>query len=404
MENSNLNCRISYKTVSPATGTPTMALGSSSFRRSGQRDDRRRRLLTDELTNSEEWPASHPHERKGEKQAESCHYGRAEFLEQQLRVLDLVPRRILVLLPLALATAAAIAGVEFAYFFMLEKVSDGLPMIGAFDLATKGSLGGWFGSLLLLATSAMAVLVFMVRRHRIDDYQGRYRIWLWAAAACFLMAADQATNLRDGFRQLMVAWTTTPLMGDGSLWWVMVYVVATAAVGSRLLIDMRSSPFSVATLALAVLTHTAVVAACLGWIPLPDGGCNVMLRAGGEMTGNLLLLVAITVFARHVLLDAEGLLPHHDAEIEEESEEEEAEDAGDEENETASTSNHWRQVDPPHPTPQPTFQRVSTPAVTSSVAASVPPTLNRKLTKGEKKALKERLLRERQERERKGLN
>ena len=79
------------------------------------------------------------------------------------------------------------------------------PGVAAFDLGGKGSLAAWFSSLMLLAASLVAVLVYTVRRHRMDDYRGRYRVWLWAALCWFLMATDAAASLHEGFRDLMTA-------------------------------------------------------------------------------------------------------------------------------------------------------------------------------------------------------
>ena len=44
--------------------------------------------------------------------------------------------------------------------------------ITALEFGTKGSLAGWFSSLVLLAASLVAVVVYTVRRHRMDDYHG----------------------------------------------------------------------------------------------------------------------------------------------------------------------------------------------------------------------------------------
>ena len=112
---------------------------------------------------------------------------------------------------LLLVASAMLAGLEASYAWMLERVAHGGSRVAALDLAAKGSLGCWFSSLLLVAASAAALLVYSVRRHRTDDYQGRYRIWLSAAAVCFLLATDQAASLREAFRDLMIVLTGTPL-------------------------------------------------------------------------------------------------------------------------------------------------------------------------------------------------
>jgi hypothetical protein len=376
---------------------------SSSFRRCGLRDDRRRRLLTDDLSDcgalpSRTWPSDAAPEQKSE------YYGNAEFLDQQWRLLDLVPCRLVVLTLQLLAGAAIVAGLESAYASSLQRAAADGTVVAVLDVATKGSLACWFSSLMLLAASVAALLVYTVRRHRTDDYQGRYRVWLWAAGFWFLAATDQAASLREAFRAAMIDWTGTPLYRDGTLWWVVVYALVFGAIGSRLLLDMRPSRLSIAALSAAVVFYGLAMACHLGWTPIGTAVGEVIFRSSSEMAGHLMLLAAMAFHARYVILDAQGLVLH--PEPREAKKTDAADDEVNEEVKVISAGgNRWRAIDPPHPAPQPVYQRpASSPAVAAkSVPAttSAQPELNRKLTKGERKALKERLLRERQERERK---
>ena len=367
---------------------------SSSFRRSGQRDERRRRLLTEELANPGDWSSGQIGVGNAPPQ-KSEHYGDARFLEEQPRLLDLVPRRMVILVLLLAATALMPVGFIAAYVWMLDRVAGGGRAVAALDLAVKGSLGCWFSSLMLLVAAMAAILVYSVRRYRTDDYQGRYRIWLWVAAFWFLVATDQAASLREGFRDLMIGLTGTPLVANGNLWWVILYTLGLGAVGSRLLVDMRSNPLAVSILIGGVLMHALATAVRLGWI-LPLIGSNaVMFFSGAEMAGNLMLMAAMILHARYVILDAEGLLPRRTLDIEDQGEAEETA------NRSYTIRNRWRKIDPPHAAPQPVFQQAPMlqPAA-SPTSATVSSPVHRKLTKGERKALKERLLRERMERER----
>ena len=128
-----------------------------------------------------------------------------------------------------------------------------------------------------------------------------------------------------------------------------------------------------------------------------------MFRAGSEMAGNLMLLAAMALHARYVLLDAEGLLPHPEPQDRPRSRTKRRQDdevkvislpATDGERSTRRTPLRSRRISgrqrlrPLRPWPS------LPPTSTSS-----PSPVNRKLTKAERKALKERLLRERQERE-----
>jgi hypothetical protein len=367
---------------------------SSSLRHSGQRDDRRRRLLADDLSGSGSVLQSRVKPENAHAPQKSEYYGNAEFLEKQWRLLDLVPRRPTVFALFFLAGIGTIAGLEAACSWMLNRVAEGGVAVVALDLGVKGSLACWFSSLALLAASVAALLVYNVRRHRTDDYQGRYRIWRWAALCWFLLATDQAASLREGFRDLMIAVTGTPLVGDGSLWWVAVYVFMLVSVGSRLLLDMRPCRLSIGALAAAAVAWGLAMASWMGWLVVEGGIGEVMFRAGAEMAASLLLLAAMGLHARYVLLDAEGRLPHCESE-----EEEPDEDEINHEVKVVTPGNRWRVIDPPHATPQPAFQRPATPVAAPASASSVSAPINRKLTKGERKALKERLLRERQERE-----
>lgn len=381
-----------------------MPLEASRQSRGGQHD-RRRRLLTDELSHASQWPACRQWSDEPPPPQKSEHYGDAPFLEQQLRLLDLIPRRLVVLVGLLLAGVGLLAGLEFVYAWMLDRVAAGGASVVALDLASKGSLGCWFSSLMLLTASATAILVYIVRRNRVDDYQGRYRIWLWAAACWFLLATDQAASLREAFRELMIDLTGARLLGDGSIWWAIFYVALLGAVGSRLVMDMRPNWPAIAALSLAGAAFGLAIMIRLGWIAPESSADEVMFRVGAVMSGNLLLLAAMSLHARHVLLDAEGLLPQRESRSAKQEQSDEADQPAEEN--AASSGDKWLKIDPPHSTPQPPLRRSALPSTTpigAAVSSSTPNPLlspvHRKLTKGERRALKERLLRERLERQR----
>jgi hypothetical protein len=379
---------------------------SSSFRR----DDRRRRLLTDDPSDQEDtgcrvWP-----EEDAAGKGKSDYYGNAEFLEQQWQLLDLVPRRLWFVTLLLLTCIAIIAGLEAAYAWAVGRAAAGGAIAVALDVGAKGSLACWFSALTLLAASVAALLVYTVRRYRTDDYQGRYRVWRWAAGCWFLLATDQAASLREAFRDAMVNCTGTPLFRDGTLWWVLVYVLVFAAVASRLMLDMRPSRLSLGALAVSTVAYGLAMAGYLGWAPLGTAVGNAIFRTSSEMAGHLMLLAAMGLHARYVILDAQGLVIHPEprkvaTKPQAEDDELDADEDVDEETEhevkvISAANNRWRSVDPPHAAPKPTPQpAVASVARTAPTSTASPSPVNRKLTKGERRALKERLLRERRERE-----
>ena len=54
------------------------------------------------------------------------------------------------------------------------------------------------------------LLIYSIRRHRIDDFRGRYRVWLAAAVACVVLSADSVAGLHDALAQSLshhTGWT-----------------------------------------------------------------------------------------------------------------------------------------------------------------------------------------------------
>ncbi|MCE5302385.1 MAG: hypothetical protein LLF97_04645 [Planctomycetaceae bacterium] len=299
-------------------------------------------------------------------------YGDAAFLDRQLRLRELIPRGPVGLIFLLTTVAAALALFEASYGWTLHRGAT----VPSLDLSAKGSLGGWFLSLMLLSATAASLVIYSVRRHRLDDRHGRFRIWLWAAVISFLLAANEAVHLGGTIRDLIGVFHGVTLLDDRSIWWPLLYGVLTITVGSRMAFDMRGCRASGVLLLLAAVAYSFAVAGRWGWIAIQPNDANVLLRSGCELSGHWAFWASLVVFARHVTMDAEGLLPRPPA--------------SDPDEDTADDQkpvNTWNLFHRSHDASPPT------------APSGIGSTVQRKLTKAEKKALKERLLRDRAARE-----
>lgn len=365
------------------------------FRRSGQRDYRRRRVLNEiRFGRSALWsdrPDGWTRYGSDLLARRSAHYGDAEFMDEQCRLTDLVPMRLGSYLLILIVGAGIIAGLEGLYHIMpllAPLTSDG--RVAAFDLDGEGSLAVWFSSMTLALAALSAMLVYSVRRHRRDDYHGRYRVWVWAALAFLLMSLDETASLHEGFKEMMTWLTGNRVFGDGSIWWVAAYFFALGVIGTRLVADMRECGLSTLAMLAVALCYVVAVAAQLGLILPESGARGVMLEEGAEMLGNLLLVLAMLLHARHVVLDAEGFLPARGADRDADGYVYDGGDGG------------WSALDggdilvhPPRSSRTPARAIVAPLPVVEEITAP----LSRKLTKQEKKALRFRLEQERRRRE-----
>ncbi len=280
------------------------------FRRSNQGDDRRRRLLNEEVAAGaagDDGASARTHAPPNR----APRYTSAAEVDQQPRVTDLIPQRKLTLLALSAAGLLAVGALEWLYALMprwSELTTDG--RVAALDLDGEGSLAAWFSSLTLTLAALAALLVYSLRRHRLDDYRARYRIWLAAAVCWAVMSIDEAGSLHEGFKEMMTIATGNRLFGDGSLWWIGVYGVVLGCLGLRLVLDMRECRASTSFLLLAAVGYVVAVVVQLELLMPQQGAKAVMLEEGCEMVGNLCLLLAMTLHARYIIRDIQGLVVH----------------------------------------------------------------------------------------------
>jgi len=387
------------------------------FRQSGQRDSRRRRVLADLVLGrlpGEETPCGGS--RRGVIRMQSGSYGDPAFLEHQLRLTDLIPRRIGLFVLLFLVGSLMVAGLLGLYTWspqLAPMTSDGT--VEAFDLDGEGTLAVWFSSTMLLLASFVSVVVYTVRRHKKTDYHGHYHIWLWAALCWLLLSIDETASLHEAFMAMMTRLTGTPLVGDGSAWWMIAYFFLLGGIGTRLALDMRECRESLTTFLSVGACYAAAIVAQLGWVWPTETARAIMLEEGAEMMGDLMLLLAIGLHARHVLLNAEGLLPRHEPKKKDEPKQQDAyeqeELETDQDDLAAEQSVLFGQsvrVNPPRgvsrsfsepAAPKPAAPPAKLDAYSAGMKAAENQ-VGRQLTKQEKKALRRRLEKMRADRER----
>jgi hypothetical protein len=279
------------------------------FRRSGQRDERRRRVLIDERTTAVDDPANAPSRPQDGSPSRSRRYAEAA-LERQPRLAELVPLRnaswamILLTGLTGVAALAALYGQSRVWCRILDRHD-----LVAFDLAQRGSVAAWYSALLLALAAFAAVFIYTLRRHKVDDYRGTYRLWLWTAAF-LLVGSIEATAPLHRVATGLLAFLAGPVVhGDKAIWWTVACGSALAAFGLRLIFEMSACRGAVAALLMAGLGYAAGSQLAFDRL-LPYGtGLAVMLAWSAMAVGHVALAFSFGLYARHVLRDAHGNLP-----------------------------------------------------------------------------------------------
>jgi hypothetical protein len=219
----------------------------------------------------------------------------------------LIPKRRWTLTFLVLLGLCAIAGLEFLYGDVWESEPEPWrSALTALDVTSRGSLVSWFSSVLWLAAAFGSVMVYALRRHRLDDYRGGHRVWMVAALACVVASIDATTGLHTAIVPLMVRATGITLYGDGRVWWMLVFSVVFGLVGLRLAIEVRRCRLALASLLLACGGYLLAALVELNVLLADAGPLAAMARTNGLLLGHLSAALSVAFYGRFVHRDAQG--------------------------------------------------------------------------------------------------
>ena len=273
------------------------------------RNGRRRRVLNEEVLTASGSRASLRAAAEESPGHQPLRYSEAAGVENHPQITDFVPRRyrtIALLAVTGVASTAALAALHYAAPSWAAAINvAGMP---PFDLASTGSLAAWVAAVVLLLASALCLLVYSIRRHRIDDYRGRYRIWLAASAACLILSATSVAGLHHVLAYTLSHVTGWTALRAGAVWWLAVAGLPLAWVALRTLRDVMECRLAASLWIAAIGCYAAAGASYLGFVPAVPPRIDTMLNAVLALVGHWLLLVAVVSYARFVVLDAQGLV------------------------------------------------------------------------------------------------
>ena len=160
-----------------------------------------------------------------------------------------------------------------------------------------------------MLASVTCVLIYSLRRHRIDDFKGRYRVWMAAAAACALLSVESVAPLPSD-----VGRGVGLLYGlDGAAWSCGVVARAGGAAAGlgRVagLARCAGEPVGGRRSWGRLVAYGVALASYLGIGLEVAPQSEVMITAGAALVGHWLMLVGVVSYGRFVVLDAQGLIP-----------------------------------------------------------------------------------------------
>ncbi len=165
----------------------------------------------------------------------------------QQRVVQFIPVRKVSLAGVVAASAALpLLLIILHYCVFVNGALDwsGHPMSALLNANSPRSLAAWMCSHLWLLCLGATVLTFRLRRHKLDDYDGEYRLWFWLVFTCLIGSIDSTTRLTELFGAALDRWSQLHVGWSG-----VAIVSATLAtligmLGLRLCSELKSVPTS----------------------------------------------------------------------------------------------------------------------------------------------------------------
>jgi hypothetical protein len=236
-------------------------------------------------------------------------YGEAAGIEHHPQITDFLPRRYGTILLLALlgvlSTAAAVAFDWFApsWIARLGLADVAAPAFGAAD-----GMAAWLSAVLFLLTALGCLVIRFLRRHRIDDIRGRYRVWLAAAAACLILSADSVAPLHSLFAAMATHVTQHGALRDHAAWWLAIAGLPLCWIAARTIVDAFESRLAAFGLVASFVCYTLSLVSYLTSWPVASPAGEMAVTSGGRLLGTWMLLVGVVAYGRYVVLDVQGLI------------------------------------------------------------------------------------------------
>ncbi|MCA9187456.1 MAG: hypothetical protein R3E01_04300 [Pirellulaceae bacterium] len=274
-------------------------------RRRVQREDRRRRILREDLTATS---APTPSSSRSKKNASGRRYTKAALAELQPRVTDFLPLRTWTLTVVLLAGLIPIAALEVLF---LHRSGIRFWLRGAhvpsLNMDAHTSIVTWLSSMMLMFAALMALSAFNIRRHKVDDYRGRYGLWLWAAVTCLLASIDCTANVHVTIAEMLLRLAAPWVGTNPMLMWVSICGAFVSIIAVRVLIDMWPNRSACATMVLAMSFYMAAALLQLGKVDTGVEELTIAARSGAMLLGHYLVASSWMLFARGVFREAQGM-------------------------------------------------------------------------------------------------
>ena len=181
-----------------------------------------------------------------------------------------------------------------------------LPIAQLFHLRSPHSIAQWLTCQLWMMTAVAAWMIFQLRRHKLDDYRARYRIWVaLAIAAAFSSFEASSSGLLllgmsiDGWARKEIGYGGWPLV-------LASFASIIGVIGIRLCSELKTAPMSVVSWLFGLLAWAVSALLGTGLLKTTWSQATIDLVVGGCLLGGILAVFqASGIYLRQTYIHAQ---------------------------------------------------------------------------------------------------
>ena len=266
------------------------------FRERGQSDIRRRRMLLGNQSGEPSPATGNGHEFV--RSANRRRYDIRGSREQQIHLTQLIPQRAyLHVLFWILGTVLAAATIATC----LPAFHDSHQLATFTQVQLNGTTAffDWLLNIGSLAAGSACLVIYLVRRHRLDDYRGRYRLWLWAACSCFVASYDSVTHTSLNLAQRLES-TLAPSISAASSLAVAWPLIFGLVIAMGLYWEVRESKWVRLAFVIAFCSGTVNILLTTGTLQLENMPAHELASLLTRLSALWWFVTALSLYARLV--------------------------------------------------------------------------------------------------------